>query len=860
MIPTLSPMHRLHRVGPSVSIDYGKTLRNAAFVVAAVVAPTVGIKAQMPILEIPYALESRCYDCHMDGGDKGGFKLDDLIARGAGVDQRGDWLKVWRNVRTEFMPPAGEHPLEPEERLEISRWIESTIFAVDPDHIDPGVVTIRRLNREEYQHTINDLLGTSFDLKDRLLPDDSAHGFDNIGDAQTLSPALFDRYLDLAESIVDEVVVQGGAPLPILLDADLTEAPLPDAGNDQVIELDNGGFERILTFNVPQDGSFRAELAVRIGGWQDHTGDAQLKVTMDNRQLDDRTVPIAGSFNEVFAYEFDASAGAHRMTVRADLIPPPVRELVEALSPPVRAAQAAEAAAEVPSAADEERRQRFAERRAEQQRILAENFPEDANRPRGPRGPAAPPKPPKLEFRDLDLKVTGPLDGSIEGEYPEPHQRLFFAGAAPADAEGRTAYAREILNRFASRAFRRPVDPKTLDGLVSIATREPEFETGVGTALTAVLVSPRFLYREELQPEPDNPRESHALDEYALASRLSHLLWLSIPDDALTAQAAAGTLRTNLDQEVARMLADPKSERFFRDFTGQWLRTRNVLMTAITPGNISDRLDPVRQAMKDETDLLFEYIAREDRDLLELITADYSFLNDDLAKWYGIDGVLGSEMRRVDLPADSPRGGVLTHGSILVSTSNPNRTSLVKRGVFVLENIFGTPPPPPPAAVPPLEDAQKEGLELLTLRDQLAVHREDRACAACHAHFDPIGLALENFSYIGRWRETDNGIPIDASGEMVTGETFDTFYELRALVAERKDKFYRCVTEKLMTYALGRGLEPYDASTVDAIAERLMNGGGKFSSLLMDVIESPAFQQRRGDGVRTRSDASYAAQ
>lgn len=800
----------------------------------------------MVALGIPPVLESHCYDCHWDGSDKGGFQLDELIKRGTGEEEKDEWLKVWRNLRIEFMPPADDYPLELEERREVARWIEQNVFNVDPERVDPGVVTIRRLNREEYQHTINDLFGTEFELKDRLLPDDSAHGFDNIGDAQTLSPALFDRYIDLAEWIVGEVIDDDGVPLPRLLDVDLTE-PTPYAvGKDELVELDNGGFERVLSFQVPKAGHFRVDLKVRIGGWQDHTGDAQLKVRVNDQLLDDRTLPIAGSLNEVYSYEFDAPAGEHLMTVRADLLPPPI---VEELLP------SAPVVSEQPSVVDEDRQRRRAERRAERQRILAENFPEELNKPRGPSGP---PEPPKLNFRNLDLLVTGPLDGSVAGKYPEAHRRIFNSGEAPNNISGRRDYAREILNRFASRAFRRPIDRATLSQLVELASNEERFETGIATALTAVLASPRFLYREEIQPEPDNPRESHALDEYALASRLSHLMWLSIPDDELFAHAAAGTLRANLADEMQRMLADPKSERFFRDFTGQWLRTRNVLMTAITPGSISSRLDPLREDMKAETDLLFEYIAREDRDLLEVVTADYTFLNEELAEWYGIEGVHGNEMRRVDLPPGSSRGGVLTHGSILVSTSNPNRTSPVKRGVFVLENIFGTPPPPPPAAVAALEEAHKDGIELLTLRDQLAVHRADRSCAACHDHFDPIGLALENFSYIGRWRDTDNGELIDASGEMMTGETFNTFDELRDIVALREDKFYRCITEKLMTYALGRGLEPYDAATVDAITDQLLSEDGKFSTLLMAIVESPAFQQRRGNGEQTGPSASFA--
>jgi hypothetical protein len=685
-------------------------------------------------------------------------------------------------------------------------------------------------------------------LRDQLLPDDSAHGFDNIGDAQTLSPVLFNRYLELAEWILSQVIVDTGAPLPRIAGEDFLGQRPQDGRSRTALVAKEGVLERTIPLEMTYDGRYRVDLRVEIGGWHDYGGDAQLSLLLDDQSVAERTLPLGGEVNDTYSWEFPVAKGQHTLLLRAALLAAPAPTADAASAEPV--VPLPETPVEPLDEAQRLERERRRERRAIDQRIFEENFPEEAAKG-DPGRRRAPPAPPQLKFQELALTVTGPLDVGVVGKYPEPHRRLFPREVSPQAAAEREPYVREILQRFATRAFRRPVDEASLERLVQLAMAEDTVERGVGTALTAVLTSPRFLYREEPQPEPDNPGASHVLDEYALASRLSYFLWLSIPDNVLLARAAAGSLRENLAAEVQRMLADPKSERFFRDFTGQWLRTRNVLMTAITPGMVADRLDPVREEMKLETDLLFEHIARNDRDLLELITADYSFLNAELANWYGVPGVEGGEMRKVALPPESHRGGVLTHGSILVSTSNPNRTSPVKRGVFVLENIFGTPPPPPPAAVPALEEAKKEGVELKSLRAQLAAHREDRACAACHAHFDPIGLALENFSYVGRWRETEGGDPIDASGEMVTGEKFASFDELRALISTRKDKFYRCVTEKLMTYALGRGLEPYDAATVDAITDRLMTEGGTFSTLLLSVIQSPAFQLRRGDGVRS---------
>jgi hypothetical protein len=452
----------------------------------------------------------------------------------------------------------------------------------------------------------------------------------------------------------------------------------------------------------------------------------------------------------------------------------------------------------------------------------------------------------KTNHLQLPAKVAlvGPL-GAEFAEYSEAHRRVFFKGPAPADPKARENYAREILEKFAAKAFRRPVDNETVAGLTRLALRNESFERGVGQALSAILTSPKFFFRAETQPQPDDPKAIHSLDEYALASRLSYLLWVSIPDEELTQLAKEGKLRANLRSQVKRMLADKKSERFFEDFPGQWLRTRNVLMTAISR---DEELDPVRGFMKRETELLFEHIARNDLDLIELITADYSFLNKPLAEFYGLTNLVKSpEFVKVSLPQDGKRGGILTHGSFLVASSNPNRTSPVKRGLFVLENLLAVEPPPPPPDIPPLDDAKIGGAVPKTVREQLAVHRENKSCASCHAHFDPIGVVLENYDLMGRWRTKENGESIETKEKAVTGETLTGIDDLRAYFAGKKEKFYHGTTEKLLTYALGRGLEPFDAVTVDAISKKVAQDGGKFSTLLMAVVESAPFQTRRGD-------------
>ena len=455
-----------------------------------------------------------------------------------------------------------------------------------------------------------------------------------------------------------------------------------------------------------------------------------------------------------------------------------------------------------------------------------------------------------LELRPR-IRLVGPIDIAPD-QYPVAHRRIFSKGAAPADPAEREAYAKEIVRRIADRAFRRPADESTIDRLTAIVMRNEQFERGVRDALSAILTSPRFLFRAELQPQPNDPKAIHPLDEFALASRLSYLLWLSLPDDELRELAASGKLRANLEPQVRRMLADPKSARFFEDFPGQWLRTRNVLMTPITRRD--DEINHLRGAMKRETEMFFEHIARNDRDLIELVTADYTFVDRPLAQFYGLKGYDYEHegFQKVSLPPESRRGGILTHGSFLISTSNPNRTSPVKRGLFVLENLFATEPPPPPANIPPLDDAKTGGVTPKTVKAQLELHRVDKSCAACHAHFDPIGVVLENYDLIGVWRDTERGEPIVPNEKTVTGETLTGIDDLRKLFLARKDKFYGCVTEKLLTYALGRGLEPGDTPMVDRIADELAAGNGRFSTLLMAVINSPAFQLRRGDDGRSK--------
>jgi hypothetical protein len=506
-----------------------------------------------------------------------------------------------------------------------------------------------------------------------------------------------------------------------------------------------------------------------------------------------------------------------------------------------------------------------------------------------------------LRIRVNSVRVEGPA----ATEYwvkPKGYDR-FFPKPVPVSAEARRTYAEELLRKFANRAFRRPVDEATLNRLVAVAEgvySQPNstFEAGIAQAMVAVLASPRFIFREEGM-EPMQPGQLYAqVDEYALASRLSYFFWSSMPDDELFRLAAAGQLRANLDAQIDRMLKSPRSEQFVRNFTGQWLEARDISSVQInafaiylrehpnpalekaqatfrhinlipeekrTPDQVAEfakarsaffasfrapkpqLTGDLRDAMEKETEMDFAYLLKEDRSLLEMIECDYTFLNEELAKHYGISGVTGSQMRKVQLPPGSPRGGVLTQGTTLAVTSNPTRTSPVKRGVFILAAILGTPPAPPPPNIPPLEEAAgSDKSKPLSLRETLAIHRSNKLCSSCHGRMDPLGLALENFNAMGAWRDRELNQPVEPAGQLITGEKFADIRELKHILAtkHRRDYYY-CIAEKMLTYALGRGVEYYDTDTLDQFVAQLEASGGRPSALFKGIVESAPFQQSR---------------
>jgi hypothetical protein len=768
-------------------------------------------------------LEYYCYECHGDGRARGKVAFDELTD--ADLTARTDlWLAALRNVRANIMPPAGKPRPNPAELQQVASWIKYRAFGLDQADPDPGRVTIRRLNRIEYGRTVRSLLGVDFPSEAEFPPDDTGHGFDNIADVLSVSPLLLEKYLQAAETIVAGVVPTAARVTPVATATgrdfrDFSAGRLPDPGDD-----DEGARARRLAdgqplrydetvavqhvFPVAREAKYQVAFDLAIKGpFNFDPARCRLVLKIDGQVCDDE--PLAWHEQRPIRLTRDVTwkAGAHEVSIALSPLPPAER-------PP-----------DAPGAGFEETQ--------------------------------------RLEVRIHSVQVKGPFD-QADRVLPPNYLRFFPQGEPPWLPSRRERYAREILADFATRAFRRPPDEATVAGLVRLAhsvEKGPDgtFELGISRAMMAVLASPRFVFRLEQTEPADAGRRFPRLDEYALATRLSYFLWSTMPDAELSALARSGGLRGQLHPQVVRMLRDPAAAAFVRNFTGQWLQARDIEFVPINaravlglgpPKRGEPRVDfdgDTRRAMRRETELVFDYIIREDRSVLELVDSDYTFLNEKLAQVYGIPGVTGRALRRVTLPAGSPRGGVLTGGTVLAVTSNPTRTSPVKRGQFVLENILGTPTPPPPPNIPALEDAKGafHGRDP-TLREMLAAHRASQVCSSCHARMDPLGLAFENFNALGNWRDQEAGQPIEAGGQLVTGEEFADVRGLKHLIThERRLDYYRCLTEKLLTYALGRGLEYYDVETVDRIVADLERDGGRFSTLLLGVIDSAPFQRQR---------------
>jgi len=769
-----------------------------------------------------------CVGCHNQRVKTAGLALDALDPAQAGEHAEA-WEKVVRKLRTGAMPPPGRPRPDKALTASVAASLEAGLDRAAAEHPNPGRPTLHRLNRVEYRNAIRDLLALEIDPAALLPGDNAAYGFDNNADALSLSPALTERYLEAAARISQMALghVRGSAA---------PEAVFVPTDRNQGIRLSDdqpwgsrGG--SAFQYYFPVDGDYQFELQLKESG----ADGGIIGITAEPQQLDvslDRarvwTSMVGGpdlanvrgqerteKIHEALKFRLPVKAGSHLVQVYfvqkttafvEDLFDPYLRR------DPYRATNGEPGVSSVtivpPSRG-----------------VGAASAP--------PRGAGSPSRP-------------NAADATAVNDSPSRRRVLVCRPASPTEE---ASCARTIVATLARRAYRRPVADTDLQ--VPLARyREGAsrggFESGLELALRSILVSPRFLFRFESQPATVAPNTAYRVDDLELASRVSFFLWSSVPDDDLLNAAEKKTLQQPgvLGRQVKRMLEDPRSAALVSDFAGQWLHIRNVAGFRPSPEVLFHFDDNLRQAFVRETELFVESIIREDRSVLDLLDADYTFLNERLARHYGIPGVFGERFRRVSLPPDSVRRGLLGQGSILTDTSRANRTSPVIRGKWILENIFGAPPPSPPANVPDLKE-ERDPSKILPMREQMAQHRANPGCASCHTQMDELGFALENFDAIGEWRDLDAaGARIDASAKLPDGTSFTGPVELRNVLRSHSDDFLTSLTEKLLTYALGRGLEPADAPAVRRIKREAAAANYSFSALIQGIVASTPFQMR----------------
>ena len=762
------------------------TLAVAAAVAGAAAQPPPGAPAEAHSARA--VLDRYCVACHNARTLTAGLALDDVdpahVAEDAVV-----WEKVLRKLRTATMPPSPRPRPDAATYASLVGYLETALDRAAEAAPDPGRPAVQRLNRAEYANAVRDILALEVDARTLLPADESGYGFDNIGDVLTVSPGLLERYLLAAAKISRQAV------------GDPALRPTTALYRTSPLLAQDGRVSDDLPF-----GS-RGGLAVR------------------------HHFPLDAEYVIRVALRGRARAG-HALEVRLD------RERVGRFD----LGERAPLEVRVPVAAGT--------------RLLGVSFVEALERSLPLDG--RPPPPPITSFAFTlypnapsveRVEIVGPYAGRTPDDTAS--RRAIFTCHPDAQAE-ETACAERILARLARRAYRRPVtaaDAAPLLAAYAAGRQEGGgFDDGVRWAIEALLVSPKFLFRVEEAPADAAPGAPYRLGDLDLASRLSFFLWSSIPDDELVDLAARGRLREAgvLERQVRRMLDDPRAQSLVGNFAGQWLYLRNLPSVAPDTARFPEFDDNLRRALRQETELFVASQIREDRGVLDLLRADYTFVNERLARHYGIPGVYGSHFRRVPY-RDDRRAGLLGHGSLLTVTSYPHRTSPVLRGKWLLENLLGAPPPPPPPDIPELDEPGERAAPA-TMRERMARHRASPACATCHAKIDPLGFALENFDAVGRWRSQEEGAdtPIDASGALPDGAPFDDPAAFReALLREPwATEFATTVTEKLMTYALGRGLEHYDAPAVRRILRDAEPGGYRWSSLILGIVESVPFQMR----------------
>ncbi len=765
-------------------------------------------------------LVRRCVACHGPQEASGNVRLDtlsiDLINDSAAAET---WHDVLNVLNRGEMPPEDEPQLTKKERDVLAGWVtEQILHAVRVRRSTGGQVVIRRLNRVEYRNTMRDLLGIDLNYGRNLPPDTPGDdGFLNNGAALNMSALQIEAYLESARNALKRAIVTYDEPS--VADASQTEPVTDKVKQNYTNTLGRSGVFVLRSKEFPDEGEF----LIRIRARAVLPGDApypQMKVVLGYRADTQTPSEVVGvqevSNTEFQEFEFRGRIEEFPRQSRTQSKYPGllvwITNAFDDGKPPLKPRQEV---VELSNAKGKTKKQK---------RTI---YPVD-------------PDFPKVEIESVSFKA--PI---FESWPPGHHTRILFDD--PSRTSDEETYARLVLQRFMRRAFRRPATSDEVQEMVDFfKSVRPEFATFEETmreTLAMVLISPEFLYL--IEPSSDRSRP---LTDHEFASRLSYFLWSSMPDDQLFALAGEGVLSEPdvLRQQVERMLADDKSQALVDNFASQWLNLR--LLDSATP---SKRVFPefngsLRKSMRRETELFFKAILDENRPIFEFLNADFTFVDEDLAKHYGIEGVKGKKFQRVSLK-ETQRSGVLTQASILTLTSDSGRTLPVNRGKWVLENIWGTPPPEPPANVPALDEVQKSHPKE-TLRQQLARHRSDPICASCHVVMDPIGLGFENFDAIGRWRDKEKKLPIDASGELPGSGPFSSPVELLRLIAQREDDFSRHLARTMLTYALGRGLEYYDKCAVDQILIGLKSDNYRFQSLIHEIVLSEPFLKRRGDG------------
>jgi hypothetical protein len=749
-------------------------------------------------------LDRYCATCHNEKLKSGGLSLVkvDLSRPGAQPEL---WEKVVRKMRTGVMPPPNTPQPSGADRLALLTSLETSLDAASAAKLNPGRTdTLRRLNRTEYQNAIRDLLALDIDAASLLPADESGHGFDNVN-VSDLSATLLNRYISAAQRISRLAVGSTQSSLQsdtISLPADLTQ-------EDQLPGLPIGTRGGVSTpYTFAQDGEYEIQISLMrdlagvISGLRD-ARQHEMLLLLDREPVHTFTISRVALGNETLNEKalkarIPVKAGPHNLAVTF------VKNASSLIETPRQ-----------PTAS------RFNDRR----------HPRTA---------------PAID----QIAITGPYAPKGAGDTPS-RRRLFVCRPTGADKAQEEQCAAVILSTVMRRAYRRPIAKGEVEGPMAFYSRgrvEGDFDLGITRALTAVLTNPEFLFRVESDPKKVAAGGAYRISDLELASRLSFFLWSSIPDDKLLDAAIRGKLSQpgELERQARRMLADRRSFNLASNFAGQWLRLRNI--DSVNPsGNLfRDFDDNLRQAFRQETELFFDSVLREDRSVSTLIKADYTFLNERLAKHYGIPDVYGSRFRRVTLAPGSRRGGLLRQGSVLSVTSYATRTSPVLRGVLVLRNIVGAPPPAPPPNVPALDESTMAAN--LPMRERLAAHRSNAVCASCHRTIDPVGFALENFDAVGQWRDLEvEDQPVDATGALPGDKEFRGIDGLEEALSRRPDLFVATLTENLLTFALGRGVEYYDAPAVRKIVSDAEKEGYRFSSLIVGIVKSVPFQMRRAE-------------